>query len=162
MSFTYDDPDKHFDALHLRSVIIITACGAMVFALLGWSWTTTISSIMKSMLTGAVVFAALSAFVAGNTFRLRDIRARRGNRARRATPEEKAVILASLPPRETIAMRFRLARIGAVLGVGALVLALFYSHFERLGVQVAATVSILGILVAALCFVGGTFARPLD
>jgi hypothetical protein len=156
-----EEAENHIRPAYIRSGVVISACAAVVGVLVGWVWLNEISSLMKSMLTGAVVFSALSAFIAGNTFRLRDIRARIGNQVR-AGRLDKMTVLASLPPRESIAMRFRLARVGAILGGCVLLLALFYSYHEQVGVQVAAAVSILGILTSALTFVGGTVARPID
>jgi hypothetical protein len=55
-----------------------------------------------------------------------------------------------------------LGAIGAVVGVGTLVLTLVFSSDETQGAREAMVASVLGIVCAMLCFVGGTFARPID
>jgi hypothetical protein len=161
MSVLYDRGDDHFDPALLRSSIVITACSVMITLVVVWIWFSGGSTLLRITLTGAVIVSALSAFTAGNTFRLRDIRARIGNQVR-AGRRDKKDVLATLPPRQTIARRFSLAAMGAVLGAVALLLTLLIAQVESRDIKTTAAVSILSVVCAVLCFVGGTFVRPID
>jgi hypothetical protein len=116
---------------------------------------------MKTMLTGAITTAAVSAFIAGNTYRLRDVRKRIGNQVR-AGQHDKMQALADLPPRETIGHRFAMAEAGTLLAALVLVLAIVYARNLVNGVQMSVSVAILGLVASALCFVCGSWVRPVD
>jgi CHASE2 domain-containing sensor protein len=157
----FDQRDSHFEPALIRSMIVISVCVASVLLLVLWTWLTHVPSLTKTMLTGALLIAAASAFIAGNTFRLRDVRARIGNQVRSGRLD-KANVLAELPPRETIRRRFTMAVIGTLLAVLVLGLTLFYARNDPNGIQTTGAVSILGVVASALCFVGGTVVRPID
>ena len=70
--------------------------------------------------------------------------------------------LAKLPPRETIGHRFAVAGVGAALASLVLVLAIVYARGLANGVQMTVSVSVLGLVACALCFVGGSWVRPVD
>ena len=75
--------------------------------------------LLRVSFTGEIFVLQSSAFVAGNTFRLRDIRTRKGNELRnRPDPnsDEARAERAKLPPRATIQFRFRVAWVGARWG----------------------------------------------
>jgi hypothetical protein len=136
-------------------------CAAAVGLLLAWVWLGQMPSLTKTMLTGAVTAAAVSAFIGGNTYRLRDVRKRVGNQVR-AGQHDKMQALAKLPPRETIGHRFAVAGVGTALASLVLVLAIVYARGLAIGVQMTVSVSVLGLVACALCFVGGSWVRPVD
>ena len=156
-----ETPEYHFEPAMIRSVITITVCAAAVGLLLAWVWLSQMPTLTKTMLTGAVTTAALSAFIAGNTFRLRDVRKRVGNQVR-AGQHDQMLALATLPPRETIRFRFAVAIAGTTLAAIVLLLAIVYARALANGVQMTVAVSVLGLVACALCFVGGSWVRPVD
>ena len=157
----YENADEHIEPALVRSVITITVCVAAVGLLLAWVWLSQMPTLMKTMLTGAITTAAVSAFIAGNTYRLRDVRKRIGNQVR-AGQHDKMQALAKLPPRETIGHRFAMAQLGTLLAALVLVLAIIYARSLTNGVQLTVSVSILGLVACALCFVCGSWVRPID
>ena len=156
-----EQPEDHFQPARIRSLITLTACVVVVGLLLAWVWLGQLPPLMKTMLTGAITAAAVSAFVAGNTYRLRDIRKRVGNQVR-AGQHDQLRALATLPPRETIRHRFAVAGVGTALAALVLVLAIVYARGLDNGVQLTVAVSVLGLAACALCFVGGSWVRPVD
>ena len=156
-----EKPEDHFEPAPIRSAVTITVCAAVVTLLLVWVWLGQLPSLTKTMLSGAVTAAAVSAFIAGNTYRLRDVRKRVGNQVR-AGQHDKMQALAKLPPRETIGHRFAVAGVGTGLASLVLVLAIVYARGLANGVQMTVSVSVLGLVACALCFVGGTWVRPVD
>ncbi|ABD09742.1 hypothetical protein CcI156_11605 [Frankia sp. CcI156] len=161
MGVLHEPEEQHFSPALMRSTVVITSCLLMLAVLEIWVWLTLSSPFAKVSVTGSMIVTALSFFITGNTFRLRDIRRRVGNQARagRIAPIDA---LSRLPPRETIQRRFLLGAVGAVVGVGTLVLTMVFSGDEAQGAREAMVASVLGIVCAMLCFVGGTFARPID
>lgn len=153
--------EDHFRPALVRSVVIVSACVAAVGLLLAWVWLSQLPTLMKTMLTGAIVTAAVSAFIAGNTYRLRDVRKRVGNQVR-AGQHDKMRALADLPPRETIGHRFAMAEVGTGLAALVLVLAVVYARSLDNGVQLTLSVAALGLVACTLCFVGGSWAQPVD
>jgi cell division septal protein FtsQ len=161
MGALFEPEEQHFAPALMRSTIVILTCMILLGVLEVWVWLTISSPFARVSVTGAMIVTALSFFIAGNTFRLRDIRRRVGNQAR-AGLIAPIDALSQQPPRETIARRFLLGAIGAVVGVGTLVLTLVFSSDETQGAREAMVASVLSIVCAMLCFVGGTFARPID
>ncbi|MCK9901699.1 MULTISPECIES: hypothetical protein [Parafrankia] len=161
MGALFEPEEQHFSPALMRSTVVIATCLVLLALLEAWVWLTLSSPFARVSVTGSMIVTAVSFFIAGNTFRLRDIRRRVGNRARagRIAPIDA---LSILPPRETIARRFMLGAIGAIVGVGTLVLTMFFAGDETEGAREAMVASVLGIVTAMLCFVGGTFARPID
>jgi hypothetical protein len=153
--------EDHFEPAPVRSVVIIAVCAAAVGLLLVWVWLSQLPALTKTMLTGAVTAAAFSAFIAGNTYRLHDVRKRVGNQVR-AGQHDQMQALAKLPPRETIGHRFAVAGVGTALACLVLVLAIVYARTLTNGVQMTVAVSVLGLVACALCFVGGSWVRPVD
>lgn len=156
-----EQPEDHFEPALVRSAVTITVCAAAIGLLLTWVWLSQLPALTKTMLTGAVTTAAVSAFIAGNTYRLRDVRQRVGNQVR-AGQQDKMQALAKLPPRETIGHRFAVAGVGTALASLVLVLAIIYARALTNGVQMTVSVSVMGLVACALCFVGGSWARPVD
>lgn len=156
-----EKPEDHFEPAPVRSAVTITVCAAAIGLLLTWVWLSQMPTLTKTMLTGAVTTAAVSAFIAGNTYRLRDVRKRVGNQVR-AGQHDKMQALAKLPPRETIRHRFAAAGAGTALAALVLLLAIIYARALANGVQMTVSVSVLGLVACALCFVGGSWVRPVD
>ena len=156
-----EQPEDHFQPAPIRSLFTMTACAVVVGLLLAWVWLGQLPPLMKTMLTGAVTATAVSAFIAGNTYRLRDIRKRVGNRVR-AGQHDQLRALATLPPRQTIRHRFAVAGVGTALASMVLVLSIIYARGLANGVQLTVAVSVLGLVACALCFIGGSWVRPVD
>lgn len=156
-----EKPEDHFEPAPVRSVVTIAVCAAAIGLLLTWVWLSQMPTLTKTMLSGAVTTAAVSAFIAGNTYRLRDVRKRVGNQVR-AGRHDKMQALAKLPPRETIGHRFAVAGVGTALASLVLVLAIIYARALTNGVQMTVSVSVMGLVACALCFVGGSWVRPVD
>jgi hypothetical protein len=161
MGGLFEPEDQHFSTALVRSTVVIFTCVAMLAILVSWVWLTIGSPFARVSVTGALIVTAISFFITGNTFRLRDVRRRVGNQAR-AGRINRIDALSSLPPRETIQRRFILGSVGATVGVFTLVLTLVFSRDETTGAREAMVASVLAIVCAMLCFVGGTFARPID
>ncbi len=161
MGLLHEPEEQHFSPALMRSTVVILTCLVLLAVLETWVWLTLSTSFARVSVTGSMIVTAVSFFIAGNTFRLRDIRRRVGNQARagRIAPIDA---LSQLPPRETIQRRFMLGVVGAIVGVGTLVLTMVFSGDEAQGAREAMVASVLGIVCAMLCFVGGTFARPID
>ncbi|SNQ47983.1 conserved membrane hypothetical protein [Frankia canadensis] len=161
MGILHEPEEQHFSPALMRSTVVILTCLALLAVLEIWVWLTLSSPFARVSVTGSMIVTAVSFFIAGNTFRLRDIRRRVGNQARagRIAPIDA---LSKLPPRETIQRRFLLGAVGAIVGVGTLVLTMVFSGDEQQGARESMVASVLGIVCAMLCFVGGTFARPID
>lgn len=161
MGILHEPEEQHFSPALMRSTVVILTCLVLLAVLEVWVWLTLSSPFARVSVTGSMIVTAVSFFITGNTFRLRDIRRRVGNRARagRIAPIDA---LSTLPPRETIARRFMLGAVGAIVGVGTLVLTMVFARGDTEGAREAMVASVLGIVCAMLCFVGGTFARPID
>jgi hypothetical protein len=157
----FEPEEQHFSPALMRSSVVILTCLMLLGVLETWIWLQIESPFARVSLTGGVIVSATSFFIAGNTFRLRDVRRRVGNQARagRVSPIHA---LSTLTPRETIRRRFILGAAGATVGVGTLILTLFLSRDEASGAREAMVASVLAIVCAMLCFVGGTFARTID
>ena len=85
-----------------------------------------------------------------------------GSATRWAGRHDKMQALAKLPPRETIGHRFAVAGVGTALASLVLVLAIIYARALTNGVQMTVAVSVMGLVACALCFVGGSWVRPVD
>lgn len=153
--------EDRLGTLKIRSQYIVLACFVLDMLLEAWVWLTIDSGPICASLTGAIVICTLSAFIAGNTFGLRDFRRRNGIQGR-AGAKDKIEVLRSQPPRETIQRRFTIASWGARLGGVAIVAAIVLAAVDGEDVGQSVIASILILVCALLCFVGGSYARPID
>lgn len=153
----------HFQRTLIRTTLIVVTCAILLALDILWIVLAIDSAQIKVSLTAAIFITACSAFLAGNTYRLRDIRARKGFVLRsiaRDDPARKSA-WSELVPRNTIKSRFMLAAAGSALGIIAQLVTLWFaSQLLQGGPSVVAC--LLGVIVCGLCCVGGTFSRPLD
>jgi hypothetical protein len=106
-------------------------------------------------------FACGSGFLMGNTFRLRDVRARAGYQARKAksSPVET---LSLLPPQYVVAARMRVARRGVYTSMIMLLGAFFTIAYTQDTAKPIAAIAILGLVSSTICYLCGMWTRPLD
>ncbi|TCJ35202.1 hypothetical protein [Parafrankia sp. BMG5.11] len=161
MKKLHETEEEHSQIARIRSQYIVLACFLMDVLLEIWIWLTIDSSAICASLTGAIIICTLSAFIAGNTFGLRDWRRRNGIQGR-AGARDKVEVLRSQPPRETIQRRFSIASWGAKLGALAIAAAIVFAAVGGEDVEQSIIASILILICALLCFVSGSYARPID
>jgi hypothetical protein len=157
-----EPPDRHFDRALLRTPVGLLACLLVVGGVVAWI-ATSIPSSLAAALGAAVVVASLSSLLAGNTFRMRDIRQRRAYELRvlaRGSSERIEAWSRLVPPR-TLDARWGLAVLGAGLGVLTFAGCLWFSA-HLVDPVVAVTASLLGLVTCVLSALTGTFIRPLD
>jgi hypothetical protein len=167
-STLFNPPETHYRSALLRSPVVLGLCGALFVAVMVWVWLTIDTSLLRVSFTGEIFVLQSSAFVAGNTFRLRDIRTRKGNELRNRPDHDSDEVRAErakLPPRATIKFRFRVAGLGSTLGSSALILTsllpTLLSTTEQSPGQLWVT-TLLGWVCGGLTFVAGTLTQPLD
>lgn len=167
-STLFNTPATHYERALVRSPIVLSGCGAFFIAFVVWVWLTIDTSLLRVSFTGEIFVLQSSAFVAGNTFRLRDVRTRKGNELRnRPNPDsdETRAERAKLPPRATIQFRFRVAGLGSTLGSVALILTSLIPTLFESGEQSAGQLwvtTLLGGVCGGLTFIAGTYTQPLD
>jgi hypothetical protein len=163
MSALYESSVEHFERALLRTRITGIACVAATLLLIAWVHLTVDSSFLRLAFAGAIVVLQASAFLAGNTLRLRDVRTRTGNRLRNvpgATEE-----LMALPPRETILRRLRFAAGGTLtsaVALAAIVVVPGIRGDEGVSVGRLVLAALLTLACGLLTLAAGTFTRPLD
>lgn len=109
----------------------------------------------------ADVFACGSAFLMGNTVRLRDLRARIGFSARRKG-QMPIETLSMLPPQHIVISRIKVARLG-VLAAALLLLGVFLTIAStQENMQSIAVVAIVGLIAGTICYLCGMWSRPID
>jgi hypothetical protein len=154
---------EHFEPLLVRSRPVIAACAIATVVLVAIAWAMIAQPVVRVAISGSILIATVSAFLAGSCYRLGDLRTRRG-RILRNQPHVEGE-LAKLPPRETIRRRLwisAIASIVGVLGLGTTTANALLTVSEAGAGEWSALVSILTVVVAALDFVAATFTRPLD
>ena len=154
---------EHFEPLLVKSRPIITACCAATFVLIALAWAMIGENVVRISLTGAIFTVTISGFAAGSCHRLGDLRTRRGRILRVQGQVEGEI--AKLPPLETIKRRLRVS-IGAwtvgSLGLLATTVVSFLGDYSESVGQWSTVISILALVVSALCFLAATHVRPLD
>ncbi|MBX6388979.1 MAG: hypothetical protein IRZ08_08265 [Frankia sp.] len=145
----------------MRSAVVILICGISMGAVIGFLWLTMPdNSSVRVSVSGSIFVTAIGFFLSGNTFRLRDIRRRIGNRAR-AGLIAPIDALSELPPRDTIHRRFLIGATAAFVGLTALVLIAVFANGEDSGKETIIA-PIIGAIFAMLCFLAGSYSRPID
>jgi hypothetical protein len=153
--------DQHYAPALMRSTVVIGMCIVSMLIVVGFLWLTLPpQSSVRVSVSGSIFVTAIGFFLSGNTFRLRDIRRRIGNRAR-AGLIAPIDALSELPPRDTIHRRFLIGAMAAVVGLTALVLVAFLSEGEHKG-NSTLIAPIIGAIFAMLCFLAGSYSRPID
>ncbi|MBL7494803.1 hypothetical protein I6A84_35465 [Frankia sp. CNm7] len=153
--------DQHYAPALVRSTAVILICMVAMVAVVVFLWITLPpASTIRVSVAGSIFVTAIGFFLSGNTFRLRDIRRRIGNRAR-AGLIAPIDALSELPPRDTIHRRFLIGAVSAFVGLLALILTAVFASGENQG-NSAVIAPVIGGIFAMLCFLAGSYSRPID
>jgi uncharacterized BrkB/YihY/UPF0761 family membrane protein len=153
--------DLHYAPALMRSGAVISVCIIAMLIVVGFLWITMpSSSSVRVSVSGSIFVTAIGFFLSGNTFRLRDVRRRIGNRAR-AGLIAPIDALSELPPRDTIHRRFLIGAASAAVGLTALVLIAVIANGDD-GSRETIIAPIIGAIFAMLCFLAGSYSRPID
>lgn len=148
-------------SLRLSTPILSAIAGAVALlaaALSAWI----IHDQIPSMLCATSdLFACGSAFLMGNAFRLRDARTRTGYRARKAG-RSSIDTLTEIPPQYVVATRARIARRGVFASIGLLIGTFLTIAYTQDNAKTIAAIAILGLVAATICYLCGTWTRPID
>jgi peptidoglycan/LPS O-acetylase OafA/YrhL len=154
---------EHYEPLLVRSQPLIAACCVATLVLIAIAWAMIGESIVRVSITGSILTVTVGGFAAGSCHRLSDLRTRRGRILR--LQANAAGEIAKLPPLETIRRRLRVS-ISAwgtgSLGLLATTLVSFLGEYPESVGQWSVVVSILAMVISALCFLAATNTRPLD
>ncbi|OHV42787.1 hypothetical protein BCD48_29990 [Pseudofrankia sp. BMG5.36] len=157
--------DQHYAPALMRSAVVIFICGISMVLVVGFLWLTMpSSSSVRVSVSGSIFVTAIGFFLSGNTFRLRDVRRRIGNRAR-AGLIAPIDALSELPPRDTIQRRFMIGAVAAFVGLTALVFIAVFANGDGSGDgsgSETVIAPIIGAIFAMLCFLAGSYSRPID
>ena len=160
----YREPQtEHHESLLIKTKPIVAVCCVATAVLIGIAWVMIDVGVVRVALTGSILITTTSSFTLGGTYRLRDLRKRRG-RILRIQPEN-AGELAKLPPLSTIRRRLRVsasATAAGSLGLTVTTTIGFVGDYEPSLGEWSAIVSILTLVMSALFFVAATYTRPLD
>jgi len=153
--------DGQIKSLHLSTAVLsgISAGVALVASTLSL-W------IIRDQVPGLLcatsdLFACGNAFLMGNTFRLRDARARAGFRARK-TGRSPIDTLSTLPPQHVVSARIRVARRGVFASLAMLLGTFLTIVYAQDNMRTLAAIAILGIVSSTICYLCGMWTRPLD
>lgn len=138
---------------------LLLAASVPVLLLEVWIVLTTDDPTIKLLLMVGVVLTAGCALLAGNTYRAFDTRrrwAREANAGLRSRDE-----LLALPVRETLSTRLRFALAGTALGL-VITIGAAAAWSASGGTGEALVLAVLGVVVALICGVVGTYTRPID
>lgn len=156
-----DDEKKHFEPVYLSSGFLLGAAVAVTIGsvMLNALMLDAFASIV--LVSAADLFAVLSAFLAGNMYRLADMRSRMGLQAR-LSGESQREVLARLPPLRVVRFRFKVATAGFSIAALMLVTSFLTVPFEADELRPLAAVAVLGIAASAVAFLCGLWSRPVD
>jgi hypothetical protein len=148
-----------------RTRAVVLGCGIAVLALIVLVCAMVSSDVGRVAFSAAIIVSTASALLAGTCYRLREVRRRRGNLLRPRRDAEADHQRAQLPPRETIARRFKVSVSGMSVGLTGLtavaVIGYLTSDSPKDGSWYIVA-ALLGIVFTALSFVAATYGRPLD
>lgn len=156
-----DDDKNHFDPVYLSSRVLVAAALVLIGAVVVMNALILDSFVPAALVSAADCFAVAAAFLAGNVYRLSDMRSRASLQAR-LSGETQQEILARLPPLRVIRFRFRVAEIGVVVAALMLLSSFLTVPFEGDEMRPLAAVAILGLAASAISFLCGLWTRPID
>lgn len=156
-----DDEKNHFEPVYLATGFLIAAITLVTIGMIVLNALVLRAFAPAVLVSAANVFAMLSAFLAGNMYRLGDMRARLGLQAR-LSGESQREILARLPPLRVVKFRFKVAGTGFVIAIIMLLASILTVPFTAEELRPIAAVTVLGIAAAAVAFVCGLWSRPID
>ena len=142
-------------SLRLSTPILSAIAGAV--ALLAAALSAWISMLCAT----SDLFACGSAFLMGNAFRLRDARSRAGYKARLAN-RPPIETLSMIPPQHVTFARMRAARRGVLASMAMLLGTFLTIAYTQDTTKTIAAIAILGLVSATICYLCGTWTRPLD
>jgi len=159
------DLEEHLEPLlpRLRAVGLGGALAVLALILLVCVMLPT--NVGRVAVSTTIAIATVSAFLTGSGFRLRDARRRHGNMLRSRKDPEADDLRAQLPPRETIARRFRISSYGIAIGLVGLLAAAVIGYLTSDTAAAGAwylVAALLGVAFTALAFVAATYTRPID
>ncbi|MDQ1138450.1 putative flippase GtrA [Microbacterium sp. SORGH_AS 1204] len=163
MKLQNSDTD-HFSRVLPRSSIVISGSLAAYALLLIWIYASVPDFNVFLLQAIAALIIAVASFIAGNTYRLRDVRKRQAYKlsrlARTDTTAREEGWDALVPP-TTISFRFRFAIVGAILGTLAQVaIIVIFIQLDETITGIVAT--FLVAVLAGLVVLAGTYSRPID
>lgn len=158
-----ETPDEHFSRILLETNKVVLVVALSGIALIALAIAMIPSGVARTAIAASVLASMIGAFVAGNTYRLKDVRTRHGNMLRHngssSIPREQ------LPPRHVIQQRFRASGAGALVGISGMLvttgITLGLSSDAGAG-EWSAVITLIGVVFSALSFVAGTYTRPID
>lgn len=155
---------EHFGRILPRTRFVVGAGIVAYLLLLAWTYFSVVDLKIFLLQAIAALIIAISAFLAGNTYRLRDVRRRQAYQLSQLDPDDKESRKrewAKLVPPTTIAFRFRLAVTGLIAGaIGQICIILLFVQRDDIITGIVATFLVL--VLAGLIFLAGTYARPVD
>jgi len=154
-------PDEHLKSVSLPSPVLGGLAGVIALLAAALSYWVVGDQVPGLLCSAADLFACLSAFLMGNTFRLRDIRSRAGFVARQ-NGQDPITTLSILPPQHIVVARMRVARLGLLASICMLVGAFLTIAFTQESARSIAAIAILGLVAATICYLCGMWSRPID
>jgi len=155
---------EHFGRILPRTRFVIGAGAAAYALLLAWTYFSVDDLRIFLLQALAALIIAISAFIAGNTYRLRDVRRRHAYQLSQLNPEDRDSRRrewGKLVPPNTISFRFRLAVTGLISGaIGQVSIIFLFAQRDDTTTGIIATFLVL--VLAGLIFLAGTYARPID
>lgn len=156
-----DDAKNHFEPVYLSTGFLVGGVTVVSVGMIVLNALVLRSFAPAVLVSAADVFAMLSAFLAGNMYRLGDMRARAGLQAR-LSGESQREVLAKLPPLRVVRFRFKVAATGFSIAVLMLLASILTVPFTAEELRPLAAVTVLGIAASAVAFVCGLWSRPID
>lgn len=151
----------HLDPHHLSGRMLLAVVSALAVIAVALNVVMLSESAPIVLVSAADVFMILSAFLAGNMYRLSDIRARAGLQARLAG-KSQAEVLATLTPLKVVQFRFKISIIGFCLAAVMLLASFLSVRWEATSLRPLVAAAVLGIAASAVSFLCGLWSRPID
>lgn len=156
--------EEHYERILPKSIFVISGSIISYLVLLVWVFFSVSDLKLFMFQSLAALIITIFTFIAGNTYRLSDIRKRQAYKLSQLSfddaPQRQEAWGDIVPP-STIKFRFRLAFIGIALGaLGQIAIIVFFAQTDDLvtGIVSALLVFVLTVFV----FLAGTWTRPLD
>lgn len=152
---------NHFEPVNLPTWVLVAIITGVSITMVVLNALVLRSIGPAVLVSAASIFAVLSAFLAGNMYRLGDMRARMGLQAR-LSGESQQELLARLPPLRVVRFRFKVAGVGFGIALLMLVASVLSVPLTAEDLRPIAAVTVLGIAASAVAFVCGLWSRPID
>lgn len=156
-----ENANTHYDPVLVRTQAVIIAAVIVTLVAVALSCLVLQEFVPSILISSAIIFGCLSAFLAGNAYRLSDIRSRSGMQAK-MNGTDRLTVLAQLPPIRVVRFRYRIAKYGFGVAVAMLLLSFLTVRVELEEYKPLAGVAVLGLVAAAAVFLCGLWSRPID